>query len=65
MPSHLHAPVSQQVPELEADFAPQPDFSLLLERVEAGQKLLGKAAAIPIVVGECSVRVLMCRTGEG
>lgn len=52
--------MSQQVPELEADFAPQPDFSLLLERVEAGQKLLGKAAAIPIVVGECPSANAVC-----
>ena len=40
-----------QVPEFEPDFSPAPNFGLILEKVEAGQHLLGKNAAIPMIIG--------------
>jgi hypothetical protein len=40
-----------QVPELEEGFAPKPDFSAILDRLKRGQALLGKDAAVPMMVG--------------
>jgi hypothetical protein len=41
-----------QVPELEEGFATAPNFNFLLDKVDAGQRLLGKAHAIPMIIGK-------------
>nr|AAD00267.1 cobalamin independent methionine synthase [Chlamydomonas moewusii] len=64
MSKHLDSNYHSLVPELELDFTPEPDFSLLIDRVEAGQKLLGKEAAVPLVVGPLTL-VLLARLAPG
>lgn len=49
---------TSQVPELEADFSPKPNFDHLLTKVQRGQKLLGKDTAIPIVMGPITLILL-------
>jgi hypothetical protein len=39
------------VPELSRDFKPTPSFSLLLDKLARGQEVLGKDAAIPMIIG--------------
>ncbi|PNH08972.1 5-methyltetrahydropteroyltriglutamate--homocysteine methyltransferase [Tetrabaena socialis] len=39
------------VPELAADFAPQPDLASFLDKVARGQAAVGREAAMPIVIG--------------
>lgn len=51
------------VPELEANFKTNPDLSVVLSKVERGQALLGKSAAIPMIVGPVSF-VYMARGAE-
>jgi 5-methyltetrahydropteroyltriglutamate--homocysteine methyltransferase len=38
------------VPELEAGFEPAPRYDAVLERLARGQALLGKEAAVPLLV---------------
>jgi hypothetical protein len=39
------------VPELDDDFVTDPDFTPMLDKLERGQKALGKAVGVPIVIG--------------
>ncbi|KXZ56801.1 METE protein [Gonium pectorale] len=39
------------VPELDANFSPEPNYEWLVDKVAKGQAVLGAASAIPIVMG--------------
>lgn len=40
-----------QVPELEPGWTVKPDFAPLLDKVSRAQMTIGKAAAVPMVIG--------------
>lgn len=47
-----HSTKSQQVPELDSSSTPKPNFAPFLEKVKRGQAAIGKAKAVPIVIGK-------------
>ncbi len=58
MSKYLDTNYHYLVPELEANFAAKPNFGAFLEKVARGQEVLGVEAAIPMIVGEWTNRLL-------
>lgn len=55
MSKYLDTNYHYMVPELEAGFVSNPDFSAVVDKVTRAQAALGVAAAVPILIGESGI----------
>lgn len=62
MSKYLDTNYHFMVPEIDEGFTPKLDFTRILDRLKSGQEVLGKEAAVPMVVGPVSLALLASTT---